>query len=42
MKNGRVCYPLTLSDNFSRFLLGCQALEGPRYDPTRRCMESIF
>ncbi|MHB8111805.1 MAG: integrase core domain-containing protein [Syntrophorhabdaceae bacterium] len=42
MKNGMVCYPLTLSDNYSRFLLCCQALEGPRYDPTRRCMESIF
>jgi len=42
MKNGHVCYPLTLSDNFSRFLLGCQALQGPRYAPTRRCIESIF
>ena len=42
MKNGHVCYPLTLSDNFSRFLLGCQALEGPRYVPTRRCLELIF
>jgi len=42
MKNGHVCYPLTLSDNFSRFLLGCQALEGPRYVPTRLCLESIF
>jgi putative transposase len=42
MKDGHVCYPLTLSDNFSRFILGCQALEGPRYDPTRRCLESIF
>jgi putative transposase len=42
MKNGHVCYPLTLSDNFSRFLLGCQALEGPRYVPTRHCLESIF
>lgn len=42
MKNGHVCYPLTLSDNFSRFLLGCKALKGPRYDPTRRYMESIF
>jgi transposase InsO family protein len=42
MKNGHVCYPLTLSDNFSRFLLGCQALEGPRYDPTRLCVEAIF
>ena len=42
MKNGHICYPLTLSDNFSRFLLGCQALEGPRYVPTRHCLESIF
>ena len=42
MKNGHVCYPLTLSDNFSRFLLGCQALEGPRYVPTRQCIESVF
>ena len=42
MKDGHVCYPLTLSDNFSRFLLGCQALEGPRYAPTRQCVELIF
>ena len=42
MKNGHICYPLTLSDNYSRFMLGCQALEGPRYNPTRRCLESIF
>jgi transposase InsO family protein len=42
MKNRHICYPLTLSDNFSRFLLGCQALEGPRYVPTRHCLELIF
>lgn len=42
MKDRHVCYPLTVSDNFSRFLLGCQALEGPRYGPTRRCLENIF
>ena len=42
MKNGQVCYPLTLCDNYSRFLLGCQALDGPRHNPTRRCLESIF
>jgi putative transposase len=42
MKDGHVCYPLTLSDNFSRFILACQALEGPRYDPTRRCLDSVF
>ena len=42
MKNGHVCYPLTISDNLSRFLLGCKALEGPRYVPTRCYLESIF
>jgi len=42
MKNGRVCYPLTISDNFSRYILCCQALEGPRYEQTRCYMESIF
>lgn len=42
MKNSHVCYPLTLSDNFSRFLLCCQALEGPRYEPTQHCLESVF
>lgn len=29
MKNGRWCYPLTLSDNASRYLLVCQALAHP-------------
>jgi transposase InsO family protein len=42
MKNNRVCYPLTASDNYSRFLLGCKALAGPRYNPTRRYLEYIF
>ena len=42
MKNGHICYPLTLSDNFSRFLLGYQALEGPRYVPMRHYFELIF
>ena len=42
MKNSHVCYPLTVSDNFSRFILGCDALAGPRYTPTRRSLEAIF
>ena len=42
MKNGHVCYPLTISDNYSRFLLGCKALAGPRYNPTRRYLEFMF
>lgn len=42
MKNGHVCYPLTATDNFSRFILGCDALPGPRYNPTRHCLKAIF
>lgn len=42
MKNRHICYPMTVSDNFSRFILGCDALAGPRYIPTRRCLELIF
>lgn len=42
MRNGRICYPLTVSDNFSRFILGCDALTGPRYVPTRHCLKAIF
>jgi transposase InsO family protein len=42
MKNNRVCYPLTVSDNFSRYILGCKALPGPRYIPTKEHLESIF
>jgi len=42
MKNNDLCYPLTISDNFSRLLLGCKALAGPRYLPTKKYLESIF
>jgi len=42
MKDGDICYPLTLSDDFSRLIVACQALEAPRYDPKRRCLESVF
>lgn len=42
MENRHVCYPLTVSDNFSRFILGCKALQGPRYAPTRCYLETIF
>jgi putative transposase len=42
LRNNHICYPLTVSDNFSRFILGCDALAGPRYIPTRRCLVEIF
>ena len=40
--NGRRCYPLTVSDNFSRYLLLCQALARPRYEAVRPWMEWVF
>lgn len=42
MKNDHVCYPFTVSDNFSRFLLRCKALTGPRYMPTKKVLKSSF
>lgn len=41
-KDKKVCYPLTVTDNCSRFLIACDALEGPRYIETRACFERIF
>jgi putative transposase len=40
--NGRRCYPLTLSDNFSRYLLLCRALEHPSYQAVRPWFEWAF
>lgn len=40
--DGVYCYPLTLRDGFSRFVLRCDALLGPTYDATRRRFEHAF
>lgn len=40
--NGRLCYPLTISDNFSRYLLGCRALARPSYEQTQPWFEWTF
>ena len=40
--NHRRCYPLTLSDNFSRYLLVCRALEHPSYSAVRPWFEWAF
>ena len=42
MGNRRRCYPLTLSDNFSRYLLLCRALEHPNYTAVRPWFEWVF
>ena len=40
--NGRYCYPLTVTDHASRFLLMCEAMEGTREEPTITAFERLF
>jgi transposase InsO family protein len=40
--NGRLCYPLTISDNYSRYLLSCRALERPSHAQTQPWFEWTF
>ncbi len=40
--DGKVCYPLTISDNFSRYILLCRGLPRPTYDEVRPWFESAF
>jgi transposase InsO family protein len=42
MGNGKLCYPLTITDNYSRFLLCCTVLNHPSYKETRPCLEMVF
>ena len=42
MGNGRRCYPLTMSDNFSRYLLLCRGLERPSHEAVRPWFEWVF
>ena len=38
----RWCYPLTVMDHASRYLLGCKGLIGPQLVPTRAVFEQLF
>lgn len=40
--NGKLCYPLTITDNYSRYLLGCWALARPSYEHTKPWFEWVF
>ena len=40
--NGQYCYPLTVTDNHSRYLLGCHGLPGPLLKPTKAVFTKIF
>jgi len=40
--NGRYCYPLTVQDAYSRYLLACDALDGPLLQPTQTVLRRLF
>jgi len=40
--NHRYCYPLTIVDYVSRFILACQAFTSNQYAHTRRAFEQVF
>jgi putative transposase len=40
--DGKLCYPLTITDNFSRYLLTCRGLRHPSHEDTRPWLERTF
>lgn len=40
--DGKYLYPLTVTDNHSRYLLACQGLPGPLLQPTQEVLERVF
>jgi transposase InsO family protein len=42
MTNGRRCYPLTMTDAFSRYLLCCRGLRSTRSETAREIFEATF
>jgi putative transposase len=40
--DGRYCYPLTVQDAYSRYLLACEGLEGPLLQPTQLVFRRLF
>jgi len=40
--DGIYCYPLTVTDNYSRYLLACQALDSTELDPVKAVFTRLF
>ena len=40
--DGKLCHPLTISDNYSRYLLQCRGLRRPTHDQTKPWFEWTF
>lgn len=41
-RDGVYCYPLTVTDNYSRYLLACQALPGTQLEPCKIVFTRLF
>jgi transposase InsO family protein len=42
LANGSLCYPLTLTDQYSRFILGCEGMAAISDEAAREACEEIF
>jgi len=42
MGNGRLCYPLTIADPFSRYVLAIDAMESTHMEPAKTAFERVF
>ena len=42
MRNGQYCYPLTVTDQFSRYLLACKALDSTEHVSSYSVFERLF
>lgn len=42
MADGKLCYPLTITDNYSRYLLVCRGLSHPTFEETKPWFEWAF
>lgn len=42
LRSGQYCYPLTIVDAFSHFILACEALPSTEYELTRAVFERVF
>lgn len=42
LKNGKYCYPLTITDAYSRYILACEAHESTKAIPARAVFQRVF
>jgi putative transposase len=41
-RDGNYCYPLTISDYFSRYIIGCRGLYSPNLEDTKEVFRRVF